>query len=73
MQQLSSIVNDEPFTIGFIDAAPELVESLEVLGFTPGTKAKIISRSPFYGPIAIELHGSRFALRYEEASKILVQ
>ena len=73
MKQLSSIKEDKIITVDGIDASEELTDSLEVLGFTPGTKAKVISKSPFSGPIAIELHGSRIALRFEEASRILVR
>jgi len=71
--RLSTIDNDHTVVVDKIEGDTALSESLEVLGFTPGTKATIISKSPFHGPIAIELRGSRVALRYEDASLIHVQ
>lgn len=37
------------------------------LGFTPGVTVRIHHKSPFKGPISVELRGTIIALRYEEA------
>ena len=43
------------------------------LGLTEGTKIKVIKKAPFYGPIKIEIRGSRLVLGRGLASKILVK
>ena len=48
-------------------------EDLENLGFVPGTHAEVIAKTPFSGPLAIEIRGTRIALRKKDATCILVQ
>jgi ferrous iron transport protein A len=43
------------------------------LGLTPGTEIKVIRRTLFSGPIQIEVSGSRLALGWGLASKIMVE
>jgi len=43
------------------------------LGLTPGTKIKVLRKAPFFGPIEIEVRGSKLALGRGIASKILVK
>ena len=43
------------------------------LGLIKGTKVQCLRQSPSGDPTAYEIRGAVIALRYEEASKILVQ
>lgn len=43
------------------------------LGLTPGTKVKILRKAPFWGPIEIEVRGSKLVLGRGLASKIIVK
>ncbi|MAH51196.1 ferrous iron transport protein A [Candidatus Pacearchaeota archaeon] len=45
---------------------------MKELGFIPGAKIKVISKSPFNGPIAVFIKGTRFALRLEEAACVII-
>jgi len=46
---------------------------LSDLGLTPGTKIKVLRKAPFWGPIEIEVRGSKLVLGRGLASKILVK
>lgn len=47
---------------------------LESLGFVPGTRVEVITKSVFGGdPILIQIGFTRFALRKAEAEKIEIQ
>lgn len=47
---------------------------LKELGFLPGTTLKIIGFGLLgHDPIAVQINGTKFALRHAEAAKILVQ
>ena len=43
------------------------------LGLIPGTIIKVLRRAPFWGPVEIEVRGSRLVLGRGLASKILVK
>ncbi len=43
------------------------------LGLTPGAKIKILRKAPFFGPLEIEVCGSRLVLGRGLASKVLVK
>jgi len=43
------------------------------LGLTPGTRIKVLRKAPFFGPIEIEVRGSKLVLGRGVASKILVK
>lgn len=50
-----------------------MTNRLEILGFVPGVKVKVIARGVFGGdPILIQVGFTRFALRKSEAEKIEV-
>lgn len=42
------------------------------LGLTPGTKIKVLRRAPFWGPIEVEVRGSKIVLGRRLTAKILV-
>ena len=43
------------------------------LGLTPGTKIKVLSKAPLFGPIEIEFRGSTLVLGQGLAAKVLVE
>lgn len=43
------------------------------LGLTPGTKIKVLRKAPFFGPVEIEVRGSKLVLGRGLATKILVK
>lgn len=47
---------------------------LDELGFVPGERVKIVAVGPFgHEPIAVSLGTSRFALRKDEAKRVLLR
>ena len=52
---------------------PGFIRRLAEMGLTPNTEIKITRRSPFRGPIEIEVRGVSLALGYGLASKILIK
>ena len=47
-------------------------ERLHELGFIPGSITSMIAKLPFNGPLAFKIHGTKLALRKEDADCILV-
>jgi ferrous iron transport protein A len=56
-----------------IDAAPELVQRLEALGFLPATEVTCRRRAPLGDPRVYELRGTQLCLRRSEAARIRVE
>lgn len=51
-----------------------LVRRLSEMGFTPGTKVKIVHNcNPYVGPVLLEVKDSRIALGRGVAMKIMVE
>ncbi|KPJ64162.1 hypothetical protein AMK68_02195 [candidate division KD3-62 bacterium DG_56] len=48
-----------------------IVRRLAALGIVPGTPVTVLSNSPF-GPMIVEVRGSRLALGRREATRIIV-
>ena len=58
---------------GICDYNP-LSQRLQDIGFVPGEQVTLVVRAPWGGdPVLIQLGGSRFALRRNEAHMILVK
>jgi len=50
-----------------------LVRRLAEMGLTPGVEVKLLRKSPFGGPVEIEVRGVALALGCGVASKVLVR
>ncbi len=51
-----------------------LVKRLSEMGFTPGTKVKIVhNHNPYMGPVLVEIKDSRIALGRGVSMKIMVE
>ena len=55
-----------------LDAAADLAERLEDLGFVPGTRVTVRRRAPLGDPRVYELRGSQLCLRAREAHAVRV-
>ncbi len=64
LQEMSAFgINDESVS-----------QRLKELGFLPGAKLKVIGFGLFgSSPIAVQINGTKFALRTAEASKVIVE
>jgi len=43
------------------------------LGLTPGIKIKVLNKAPLFGPVEIEVRGSKLVLGQGLAAKVLVE
>lgn len=51
-----------------------IAQRLQDIGFVPGETVKIITRAPWGGdPLLVQVGTTRFALRKEEAQRVLLQ
>lgn len=55
-----------------IEGGLGLARRLAALGIVPGTPVRVLSSSPF-GPMIVEVRGSRLALGRREAMRIMVE
>jgi ferrous iron transport protein A len=58
--------------IAKICGGTEVVKRLNELGFTPGTKLKIIRGEDLHGPVVVEVRDSRIVLGNDVAVKIVL-
>ncbi len=49
-----------------------LAFQLQELGFVPGSKLVVLSKTPFNGPLAVAIRGAIIALRPNEARRIRI-
>jgi len=70
---LINLKSDEDAEIISILGGQMATKRLADLGLTPETKIKVLRRAPFWGPIEIEVRGSKLILGRGLASKILVK
>jgi len=70
---LINLKPDEDAKIISILGGQMVNKRLSDLGLTPGTKIKVLIKAPFFGPIEIEVRGSKLVLGRGLASKILVK
>lgn len=55
-----------------IIGTPTQQERLQELGFIPGAITSLIAKLPFNGALACKIHGTKLAVRREDAQCILV-
>jgi ferrous iron transport protein A len=55
-----------------VDPACQAAKRLLDLGFTPGTKIRVVRRAPLGDPMVYELRGMRLCLRRSEADWVRV-
>ena len=71
--QWARVLSLEPQT-RFGDRAEDVTQRLKELGFLPGARLRVVGYGLFgQDPIAVQVNGTKFALRRVEASHILVE
>ncbi len=55
-----------------VSGQDDLARQLLELGFIPGCQIAVVSRSPFNGPLAVSMRGTKIALRPNEARRIRI-
>jgi len=70
---LINLKPDEDAELISILGGQMVTKRLADLGLTPGTKIKVLRKASFFGPIEIEVRGSKLVLGRGIASKILVK
>ena len=55
-----------------ISGQDDLAIQLQELGFVRGCQVAVVSRSPFNGPMAVAMRGTKIALRPNEARRIRI-
>jgi ferrous iron transport protein A len=56
------------------DGADLLSRRLQDIGFVPGERVSVVARAYWGGdPLLVQVGGTRFALRRNEASKVIVE
>jgi len=72
MKSLINIKKNYLVKIEKIMGSPVQQERLQDLGFIPGTLTSLIAKLPFNGALACKIHGTKLAVRHEDAECILV-
>ncbi len=70
---LTQLKPGEEAIVKEIIGGPGLVQRLENMGIRKGQKVKKVSSHFWHGPQTIEVRGSKFALGYGMAKKILLE
>ena len=66
------IKKNKKLKITALIASDEVKKRLLQAGFLPGTIISLINALPFKGALAFKIRGTKFALRYEDASCLRV-
>ncbi|MBM3258755.1 MAG: ferrous iron transport protein A [Candidatus Sericytochromatia bacterium] len=51
-----------------VEGGDSRVRHLMELGFTRGTRVRLLARAPFGGPVVVEVRGARLAIRLSDAA-----
>ena len=70
---LLSIAKRTPVVVESVGGDRGFRRRLQEMGLLPGTTVAVISIAPFGDPIQIEVRGTRWSIRREEAAQIAVR
>ena len=70
---INDMMDGQQASISSIISPPHLKRRLMDMGFTKGTKIKIVNFAPMNDPIIVRLRGYNVCIRREEASGIEVE
>ncbi len=73
MTKLTNLKENQNAIVESVASGWKATKRLADLGLVSGTEIKVIGKAPFWGPIEIEVRGSKLALGRGLASKILVK
>lgn len=71
-RRLSKLPPGEAATLCRLERHNSVGDRLADLGLVPGTRVRVIRRAPLGDPLEIELRGTHFCLREQEARRIWV-
>lgn len=76
LKEESPLIELEPIVTGFItrieNANPDLLNYLDEIGLLPGKEITLIEKSPYFGPIRINLDGKEISIGFEVGKLILL-
>jgi Fe2+ transport system protein FeoA len=65
---LSDLPEHSGASVVAVRGDPRLRERLVELGFTPGSRVRVLARAAFGGPLQVEVRGGTIAVRRDEAA-----
>ncbi len=72
MSRLSDVRRGETAVVASIEGLRSFRRRLLEMGLVPGTEVTVVNVAPLGDPLFIEVRGSRWSLRRDEAAEILV-
>lgn len=72
MSRLSDVRRGETAVVSSIEGLRSFRRRLLEMGLVPGTEVTVVNVAPLGDPLFIEVRGSRWSLRRDEAAEILV-
>lgn len=69
---LPHAIPGKEYVIQYIKAEKNSVDGFSGYGITPGTKIRLVFKSPSQNPAAYEIMGAVIALRNEDCKKIFI-
>jgi ferrous iron transport protein A len=72
MLTLNNVIKNKRVKIKSIHAQGDLNCRLQELGFLPGMFVELVNKLPFNGPLAVNVQGAKIALRFEDATRIII-
>ena len=73
MNRLSEIRRGNTATVAAIDGTRSFRRRLLEMGLVPGTQVRVVNVAPLGDPLFIEVRGSQWSLRHNEAAEIHVE
>jgi ferrous iron transport protein A len=73
MNRLSEIRRGATATVAAIDGTRSFRRRLLEMGLVPGTQVKVVNVAPLGDPLFIEVRGSQWSLRHNEAAEIRIE
>jgi Fe2+ transport system protein FeoA len=73
MSRLSEVRRGGTATVKEIDGTRSFRRRLLEMGLIPGTQVKVVNVAPLGDPLFIEVRGSQWSLRHNEAAEIQIQ
>jgi Fe2+ transport system protein FeoA len=70
MDNITQLSKDQEACIRTVSGHADLSSRLQELGFTPGTKIRLVAKAAFGGAMAFQVRGSTIALRRADAACI---
>lgn len=72
MSRLSDLRRGQSAVVSSIEGLRSFRRRLLEMGLVPGTEVTVVNVAPLGDPLFIEVRGSRWSLRHDEAAEILV-